>query len=154
MSLHGGQVGILHASAVGLLLAAWSGCGGSYDSSVRGTATLNQAPLQNGTVTFVNQASGPSAYGLIESDGSYSVMTGREEGLPSGSYVVTVAANKESIPSAKPGQPPTPGKPITPAWYRDPAKTPLKYTVTPGKNTINLELTTQPPAGAKPAGRR
>src|SRR5436190_24306017 len=107
-----------------ITVAMSSGCGGAYDSTVRGIAKFNQTPLQSGTVNFIPQQSGPSGYGLIDSNGSYSIMTGRENGLPSGTYLVTVASNEASIPNKNPSAPPTPGKPITPAWYRDAAKSP------------------------------
>jgi hypothetical protein len=138
----------------GAVLMFVGGCGGQYDSSVTGIATLNSTPLPRGTVKFTPEQAGPSGYGLIESDGSYSIMTGREDGLPSGSYVVTVVANEPSIPNKDPSLPPTPGKAITPPWYRDPAHSPLKQTVETGSNEINLDLTSQPPPGWKPPARR
>jgi hypothetical protein len=131
------------------LLFSLASCGGPYDASVSGVVTLNSAPLTAGTVKFTPQATGPSGYGFVESDGSYSIMTGREDGLPSGPYIVTVVANEPSIPNKDPSLPPTPGKPITPPWYRNPVQSPLQKTVEPGDNEINLELTTQPPAGWK-----
>jgi hypothetical protein len=115
---------------------------------------LNNSPLPGGTITFTPEQSGPSGYGLIESGGSYSIQIGQEEGLPAGPYVVTVVSNEASIPNANPSLPPAPGKPITPAWYRDPRHSPLKYTVESGDNEINLELTSQPPPGWNPRGQR
>ena len=135
-------------------LLAVGGCGGAYDATVSGLVTLNSTPLPRGTVKFTPEQSGSSGYGLIDESGSYTIMTGREEGLPTGQYIVTVVANEPSVPSANPSAPPTPGKPITPVWYRDSAQSPLKYTVEPGKNEINLDLTKQPPTGWKPAGGR
>jgi hypothetical protein len=129
--------------------AALIGCGSAYDATVQGVARFNQAPLQSGTVAFIPQQSGPSGYGMIGSDGSYSIMTGREKGLPAGAYIVTVAANEPSIPDKNPSAPPKPGKPITPAWYRDAAQSPLKFTVSQGKNTIDLEMSSQQPPGWK-----
>lgn len=140
-------------AAISCLLVVVVGCGGSYNASVHGTATLNGTALQSGTIKFIPQQAGPSAYGNIDSNGSYSIMTGREAGLPAGDYVVTVVSNEPSTPNSNPSLPPAPGKPITPAWYREPAKSPLKYTVAPGKNEINLDLTSQPPAGMKTPGR-
>jgi hypothetical protein len=130
-----------------------AGCGGTYDASVSGVVSLNQAPLPGGTVKFTPESPGPSGYGLIDSSGNYQIMTGREAGLPAGKYVATVVANEPSIPNKNPSLPPAPGKPITPAWYRDPVRSPLKYTVEPGSNEINMELSTQPPAGWNPRGR-
>jgi hypothetical protein len=100
------------------------------------------------------EGSGPSGYGSIGSDGTYSIMVGREEGLPPGSYTVTVVANEESVPNPNPALPPAPGKPITPPWYRDATTSPLKVNVEPGDNDVPLNLTAQPPPGWKPARRR
>ena len=90
---------------------------------------------------------------MIGEDGSYSIQTGREAGLPSGEYVVSVAANEAptAAQTAK-GGPPPPGKAITPAWYRMKETSGLKFTVKPGKNEINLKLSSQPPSGSKPPG--
>lgn len=143
-----------NAAMIGVVSLFVAGCGGPYDASVSGIATLNSTPLVSGTVKFTPEQTGPSGYGLIDTSGAYTIMTGREEGLPSGSYVVTVVANEPSIPNKNESLPPAPGKPITPIWYRDPAQSPLKYKVEPGSNEFNLELTSQPPAGWKPPGRR
>ena len=45
---------------------------------------------------FIRSGGGPPAYAPIGSDGSYSIHTGREEGLPAGEYQVTVTANEAS----------------------------------------------------------
>jgi hypothetical protein len=137
----------LRGLAVVAVVLIVTGCGGPYDASVTGVATLDGSPIPRGTVKYIPNGAGPSAYGLIEEDGSYTLMTGREDGLPSGSYTVTVVANEKSIPSANPSAPPTPGKPITPPWYRTESTSGLNVTVQPGSNEINLELSWQPPAG-------
>ena len=98
-----------------------------YDASVKGMITFDGKPLPRGTVKFVPTQSGPAAYGLVADDGSYSIMTGREKGLPPGDYTVTVVANEPSVPGSNPSLPPAPGKPITPPWFRDQTKSPLKY---------------------------
>jgi hypothetical protein len=130
------------------------GCGGKYDASVTGAITFDGKPLPRGTVKFAPQGSGPAAYGLVSEDGSYSIMTGRESGLPAGSYIVTVVANEPSVPGQNPSLPPAPGKPITPPWFRDQTKSPLKYVVKAGKNEINLDLTSTPPPGYKVTKQR
>jgi hypothetical protein len=148
------KLSALRTLIIGSQLALILGCGSPYDASVSGIATLENAPLTTGTVKFTPEQSGPSGYGSIGTDGSYSIMIGREEGLPSGSYVVTVVANEESIPNKNPSLPPAPGKPITPLWYRDPATSPLKVTVEAGSNDVPLNLTAVPPPGWKPPRRR
>ena len=132
-----------------------SGCGSTYDASVAGAITFDGKALPRGTVKFApDGGGGPTAYGRIGDDGSYTIMTGRERGLPAGSYVVTVVANEPSVPGPNPSLPPAAGKPITPPWLRDQAKSPLKYTVKPGKNEINLDLTSTPPPGYKTVKQR
>jgi hypothetical protein len=130
------------------------GCGSKYDASVTGAITFDGKPLPRGTVKFAPEGSGPAAYGLIGSDGTYTIMTGRERGLPVGPYIVTVVANEPSVPGPNPSLPPAPGKPITPPWLRDQTKSPLKYTVNSGKNQINLDLTSTPPPGYKVTKQR
>lgn len=143
-------------SAILLSSATWFlvGCGGPYDSSVSGTVTLSSTPLPRGTVSFIPQGPGAPAYGMIAPDGKYMLRTGREEGLASGSYLATVAANEVSVAAGKNGGPPPMGKPITPDWYRDPATSGLTFTVESGDNEINIDLNTTPPPGWKPPPKR
>ena len=136
---------------IGLLFA--SGCGSTYDATVAGVVKLDDKVIPGGLVGFHPASRGPSAYAVTDENGSYSVRTGREAGLPPGEYSVTVAANEPpAIARTEQGNPPPLGKPITPAWYRMKETSGLKFTVKPGKNEINLDLTSQPPAGLKPRG--
>ncbi len=131
------------------------GCGGTYDASVSGVASLDGAPLPSGSVAFIPNQAGPASYAAILNDGSYVVNTGREEGLPSGSYVVTVVAREKAIEDKSGrGLPPMPGKQITPPWYAAKKSTPLKFDVTSGSNEINLELTSEPPPDWQPPKTR
>lgn len=142
---------------VAFVCLAATGCGGVYDSAVSGVVKLDGNVVPFGTVTFSPQGTGPTAYGQIQSDGAYQLRTGREEGLPSGQYAVTVAANEPpALARSKDGGPAALGKPITPEWYRDSANSGLSFTVKEGANKIDLELTSKPPAGWKPRapGRR
>jgi hypothetical protein len=136
---------------IGLLFA--SGCGGTYDSTVAGVVKLDDKVIPGGLVGFHPTSRGPSAYAVTDENGSYSVRTGREAGLPAGEYFVTVAANEPpAIARTEQGNPPPLGKPITPAWYRMKETSGLKFNVKSGKNEINLELTSKPPAGLKAHG--
>jgi hypothetical protein len=131
------------------------GCGGPYDASVSGVVTLDGNVVPRGTVAFQPVAGGPPAYGPIADDGSYTIRTGREEGLPSGEYAVTVTANElPTVQQTASGGPPPPGKAITPPWYRSKETSGLRFTVESGANGFDLELKSQPPPGWKPAGRR
>ncbi len=134
-----------------VLLLAFTGCGGSFDSTAHGLVTLDGKAISRGMVSFHPLAGGPAVYGPINSDGSYFVHTGREDGLPSGEYAVSITSHEApTAAESSKGGPPPPGKSITPAWYRMKETSGLKYTVKPGKNEINLDLKSQPPAGWKP----
>ena len=138
-----------------LAVAALSGCGGVYDSNVTGVVSLDGKALPRGTVAFHPMKQGPQAYGLVRSDGSYSLMTGRERGLPAGEYTVTVVANEESVAKNDGrGGPPTPGVPITPPLYQSKNSSNVKFTVESGSNEIDLELTSETPPDWKPPGKR
>jgi hypothetical protein len=135
---------------LGLFIVTLVGCGGVYDSSVGGVVTLDGKAVPTGLVTFHPVTQGPSAYSVIQSDGHYSIRTGREEGLPPGEYQVSVTANEPpAVARTEQGFPPPPGKSITPAWYRSKDTSGLQFKVESGSNEINLELKSTPPAGAK-----
>jgi hypothetical protein len=130
------------------------GCGGPFDSSVTGIVTLDGNVVPRGTVSFQPKAGGPAAYARIAEDGSYVVRTGREDGLPSGEYYVTVSANEApTVMQTAEGGPPPPGKPITPLWYRTRNSSGLSYVVEPGSNEIDLKLNSTPPPGWSPNRR-
>ena len=80
----------------------------------------------------------PPAVGSIDEDGVYELYTGAKPGVAPGDYVVTVTV-AEVIPSAEPGLGPVP-KNITPKRYQSAKTSGLKYTVEPGSNTYDLEL--------------
>jgi hypothetical protein len=137
-----------------IMMACVVGCGGPYDASVSGVVMLDSKAVPCGTVTFNPIASGPAPLARIDEDGSYTVYTGRAEGLPSGEYQVTVTANEPPAMMQSPtGGPPPDGKPITPEWYRSKSTSGLRVNVTPGRNTIDLDLSTKPPTGWKSGGR-
>ncbi len=141
--------------AIAGAIAGLSGCGGTYDAYVAGNVTLDEKPVPRGTVTFNPVGGGPAAYGRIGEDGNYSLNTGREEGLPTGEYNVTVVSNEppKKTTGAR-GGPPPPGKPIAPIWYRTKQTSGLKFTVNPGSNKIPIELSTEPPPGWNKKKRR
>jgi hypothetical protein len=141
--------------AFALVCLAMVGCGGVYDASVHGVVMLDSSPISRGTVSYSPTNGGPSAYGRIDSDGTYFLRTGREEGIPSGQYEVTVVANEPPMEKrSKSGGPPQAGKLITPAWYRSAKTSGLSYTVESGSNEINIDLSSEPPPDWKPQKRR
>ncbi|TWT86660.1 hypothetical protein Mal64_34890 [Pseudobythopirellula maris] len=136
------------ASVVALLALMTAGCGGPYDATVYGAVTLDGQPLPSGTVSFFPTSDGPTAYSRIDDSGMYQIRTGREKGLPPGEYAVTVVAReKPTVDQSNSGGPPPAGRMLTPQRYRNRDQSGLVYTVEPGANQIDLELTSQPPAG-------
>ncbi len=129
------------------LISGLVGCGGPYDASVQGIVTLDGNAIPTGAISFVPSTGGPQAYAHIEESGNYEVYTGRESGLPSGEYNVTVVARKPSTTLSEGGGSPPPGEAITPRWYASTKTSGLSFKVEPGSNKINLELTSTPPAG-------
>ncbi len=121
------------------VLATCIGCS-KYDARVSGSVTLDGKVLDRGMVAYYPKDGGTVAYGVIENDGSYYLMTGRDTGLPPGDYDVTVVANEQ--PERQPGDsgPPPPGKRLTAQYVSDRSTTDLHYTVQPGRNDIDLEL--------------
>lgn len=131
-----------------------SGCSGTYDSTVSGVVTLDSTPLTGGSVSYIPNSPGPASYAVVLGDGSYTVNTGREVGLPAGEYTVTVMAREKSIEDTSGrGLPPLPGKQITPPWYSQKKSSPLKFSITSGSNDINLELSSDPPPDWNPPRR-
>jgi hypothetical protein len=138
-----------------VVLAALVGCGGPYDATVSGEVTLDGNPVPTGAIAFIPSSGGPPAYAQIDQSGKYEVFTGKEQGLPSGAYSATVVSREPPASErSKLGGPPPPGKPITPVWYQNPSTSGLSYTVEPGNNEINIELSTTPPPGWKPPAAR
>src|SRR6476620_3489680 len=84
------KIGLFAVAAIGF--ATFMGCGGTYDATAHGIVTLDGRVVPRGVVSFHLVSGGPAAYAMIGDDGSYSIRTGRETGLPSGEYQVSVTA--------------------------------------------------------------
>lgn len=125
-----------------------SGCADSTQlAEVTGTVLINGELAKNGSVTFHPVVAGPAATGSIFSDGSYSIRVGQgnrkdpDKGLvPPGDYKVTVFVSGPPGPPSIAGGPPSAGPRLTASKYQSVDSTPLKFTVTPGKNLFVLEL--------------
>jgi hypothetical protein len=125
-----------------------AGCGGRYDATVTGTVKLDGVAVPRGTVALNPVQGGPAAYARIDENGRYTVRTGRETGLPTGDYQVTITANEPATAEQTAGGGPPPlGKPITPIWYRSKETSDQRFTLKSGHNKIDLELSSSPPAG-------
>ena len=116
------------------------GCGGDGQATVRGKVTLNSQPLTSGQVVFHPTSSLPTAIGHIQSDGSYSLSTGRQPGIAPGEYVVTVQSREPTIEPKDNSAGPQTGALLTPAEYGSEETTPLKFVVEAGSNRFDISI--------------
>ena len=129
------------ATLAAALIAVFVSCrGSSMESEVSGTVTLDGSKIGPGTIVFAPvETGGKPATGSIEADGSYLLKTSRESGLAAGAYRVAVSIRKMPE-NVKRGERPPVGKLLIPEKYEDETKSGLQYQVSPGRNTINIEL--------------
>jgi hypothetical protein len=138
-----GRVALVPVAAAAAL-SCW-GCGGPSDDlprqAVRGTVTLDGAPLKGGLIQFQPDQPGLSTAGAAGiADGTYSVA--KAEGLVPGKYLVMVTSTPPPTPlppGTAPGDPVAPPKETIPPQYN--AKTKLSAEVTKeGPNKFDFEL--------------
>jgi hypothetical protein len=117
-----------------LLLICAPGCGKSSGKvSVHGHVTYRGAPLESASLTFFPAKGRPEA--TTVSNGEYSV------DLMPGEYSAIVMIGVDLPKGYKEGDPIPPQKIVLPEIYTSSAKSPLKATVTAGKNEpIDFEL--------------
>jgi len=129
------------ATLAAALIAVFVSCrGSSMESEVSGTVTLDGSKIGPGTIVFAPAGgTGKPATGSIEADGSYQLKTSRESGLAAGTYRVAISIRKMPE-NVKRGERPPLGKLLIPEKYEDETKSGLQYEVSPGRNTINIEL--------------
>ncbi|WP_152051938.1 hypothetical protein [Tautonia marina] len=135
------------------------GCGGGGGpkppmGKVSGTVTHNGSPLTEGSVVFSpaqdkGSDTGHVAIGKIDTNGRFVLTTfNTGDGAVLGQHVVTIQA--KTAPKTTPE--PNPDGTITfeyslgggatiPAKYENPEQSPLRYTVEPGSNTFEIDLT-------------
>lgn len=144
------------ALCVAVVVMGFVGCSGSNEATVAGLATLDGSPVPSGSISFVPSHGGAQAYAMTDESGNYEVYTGRVPGLRPGEYKVAIVARRQpAVRETASGGPAPPGESITPRWYASADTSGLNFTVEPGSNDINLELSSTPPAGWQdPAQRR
>ena len=107
---------------------------------VEGIVSLDEKPLEGGSVNFYPAESGPLSYSDIGSDGSYQIRTASRQGVLPGQYVATVSYRSG---------PPSPGMTLrqilalekVPIRYCTKETSDLHVEVKPGRNSIDLKLT-------------
>lgn len=131
---------VVKAFCWGMLLV-FVGCGGN-PASVTGLVTIDGEPLQRGKVGFTPVSGGMKATGKIDSSGYYELKTNRESGLQIGDYEATVISTEPGIVEPG-GGPPMPGKSLIPKRYGRTRTSELRFSVTSGANTIDIELSSE-----------
>ena len=138
----------IRSLAVGLFCIVTIGCGrnrneGAIEAcNAGGSVTLDGKPLASGMVTFnptiPESAGGHPGIASIDPSGKYQLGNaehGRAKLLRPGEYIVTVVAME--IDRSK--GPPVP-KLAVPERYADFAESPLRVTLSPGDNAVDLTL--------------
>jgi hypothetical protein len=129
----------LIALAAAVCLLAGCGSGQLKTAVVRGTVTFNGKAVPNGTISFV-PASGPTATGEIQPDGSYTLTTYHKgDGAVLGQHTVVIVALEDMskrLPEERNPLPP----PIIPLKYTSLATSDLRADVKDEENTINFSL--------------
>jgi hypothetical protein len=124
---------------VGLSIVGCSHSG--FNSQVSGRVTLDGKTIGPGVVVFAATEAGKGnpAHGTIQPNGSYTLATANAAGLNPGKYKVSVSVIDE--PPPPPGvRNMTLGKQLVPEKFTDVNTSGLQFEVTPGNNTINIEL--------------
>lgn len=119
------------------------GCGGDLKvAPVSGTVTLDGSPLERASVLFEPDKGRPS-FGVTDGQGRYTLnYSMNERGAEVGACTVKISTAVQSEEDE--GKAPKKGQDFgnkVPARY---AKDPVKVTVEPKSNTINIALTTKP----------
>lgn len=128
-----------------LLLAACfltAGCGGRGEplGKVFGTVTLQDQPVAGGSIVFANAEKGVYMSAPLKQDGSYEVATARGQGLPLGTYRVSLAP-PPGEPLTKDNPKPKPRtEPEIPPRYRDAKTSKLQLEVKEGDNQFDVRL--------------
>ena len=142
----------LHLLAVGALLAAALGCGGSKFVPVSGVVTLDGKPYGKAAVSFQpvgdksnpNPGRGSSAY--TDENGKFVLISDENDGAVVGTHLVRITtranelATQEGVGSSD-GAPVKRAERIPPAWNSDSTKT---FEVPPGgTDKANFDISTK-----------
>ncbi len=130
---------------VGVLMVSLPGCGQSQ-AVVRGRVTYNSNPLTSGQVHLVG-GNGPARSGFISSEGTYeirdapvgevkaAVVSYKSAGTSKGPTVGKADPDAEQVVNE-----PAPRASAIPTKYNDVKTSGLAYTISLGRQTIDIEL--------------
>jgi len=120
------------------LLAFLAGCGSRTAASVHGKVTLDGAPLDEATISFVPTVGGQrqSAWTTIK-NGEYAIA--EKDGLGTGPFRVEIRALRPTGEKPNPNEPTmVPSKEIIPAKYNSNSE--LKAEIKPGENAADFAI--------------
>jgi hypothetical protein len=136
-----------------LVCVAISGCGNGL-AKVSGTVLVDDQPLHGGngnvrvTVQFQPASGvGPTAMGLADENGKYTLSTGSQVGIQPGEYLVSCAA--EELVVNKAGAT-TGARQITDPKYASAKTSGLRFTVQSGSNDFDISLKSSPKTPRRP----
>jgi len=121
-----------------LSLPLFVGCGGASGTPVEGAVSVDGAPVETGSITFIPQGEGKKGGALI-TDGKYSVPA--KVGLQAGLYKVQINWRKKTgkmIVSQDTGEKEAQTKEGLPAKFN--SKTELTAELKSGSNTVDFAL--------------
>jgi len=121
-----------------LLIAPFVGCSSRTSASVHGKVTLDGAPLDESTISFVPTARGQrqSAWTTIKG-GEYTIV--EKDGIGTGSFRVEIRALRPTGEKPNPNEPTmVPSKEIVPSRYN--SKSELMVEIKPGENAADFAL--------------
>lgn len=116
------------------------GCSDRNFATVKGTVSLDDKPLDGGSVVFYPKIAGPIAYSDIAPDGSYDLRTGSRDGLIPASYVAIVSY-RTGRPSSGMTLRQIQALEKVPIRYCNKETSDLHEEVKSGRNSIDLKLT-------------
>lgn len=122
-------------------LIAVAGCGAGSGAAVSGSVSLDDAPLDEATITFVPESGGQrqAAWAPV-TRGNYSIDA--SSGLGTGQFRVEIRAIRSGSEKANPNEPTLmTAKDIVPSKYNSQSE--LIAEIKPGKNSADFHLKTK-----------
>lgn len=135
-----------------VLVPLLTGCGGDPLGSVKGTVTLDDNPLPNGTLTFEMPGRRPATAKVVNGQIVQATTFQPGDGVPVGAHKVAVSATEAAagVVVDNPGDTKGPpkgdymsGKSLIPTKYNNPETSGLTAEIKSGENTITLKLTSK-----------
>lgn len=151
-----GKSHLASATPILVLLAIVSvGCDTNV-AYVNGTTLYEGSPIPEGTrVIFQHPASGYAAVGIVKADGSFELMHKGEKKIEPGDYKIFVGPPESNMSEkefyalktkvdaefkARGKKPPPSPDWVLPTEYYQSNTSPLRQTIEPGENLVNVEL--------------